>query len=156
MSVDSVLKRANYWIRDFFHGAPMLKMYMDSKRVDSNIEYGRKWQNDRINDILSWATENTELYKDYKGKKLEDFPVVNKLILTQNHSANEVDHDKLTWQKGDVFIQRTSGSTGVPFEVPMDTRKRQRRVADLKFYNHTVGFYSHEKTWSMQNLDSVA
>lgn len=145
MSVDSVLKRANYWIQDFFHGAPMLKMYMDSKRVDSNIEYGRKWQNDRINDILSWATENTELYKDYKGKKLEDFPVVNKLILTQNHSANEVDHDKLTWQKGDVFIQRTSGSTGVPFEVPMDTRKRQRRVADLKFYNHTVGFYSHEK-----------
>ena len=102
MSVDSVLKRANYWIQDFFHGAPMLKMYMDSKRVDSNIEYGRKWQNDRINDILSWATENTELYKDYKGKKLEDFPVVNKLILTQNHSANEVDHDKLTDRKSVV------------------------------------------------------
>lgn len=27
----------------------------------------------------------------------------------------------------------------------MDTRKRQRRIADLKFYNHTVGFKSHEK-----------
>lgn len=145
MSLDSVFKRLVYWTQDVLHGGTILKMYMDSKKVDSNFEYGEKWQKERINDILDWATTNTEFYKDYKGKKLEDFPVVNKLILTQNHKANEVDRSKLTWQQGDVFIQRTSGSTGVPFEVPMDTRKRQRRIADLKFYNHTVGFYSHEK-----------
>lgn len=145
MSLDSVFKRSVYWTQDVLHGGTILKMYMDSKKVDSNFEYGQQWQQERIADILDWATTNTEFYKDYKGKKLEEFPVVNKLILTQNHKANEVDHSLLTWQEGNVFIQRTSGSTGVPFEVPMDTRKRQRRIADLKFYNHTVGFYSHEK-----------
>ena len=145
MSLDARTKRARFWINDLLHGGTIFKMYMDSRRVDSNFEYGQKWQEERIRDILNWATENTEFYKAYKGKPLSAFPVVNKLILTQNHKQNEVDVSKITWQQGDVFIQRTSGSTGVPFEVPMDTRKRQRRVADLNFYDHTVAFKSHKK-----------
>lgn len=145
MSFDSFFKRSVYWTKDFFNGSVIRKMYFDSKKVSNNYEYGTQWQKRRIDELLNWAVENTQLYKDYKGKELKDFPVVNKLVLTENHEANTVDPKKITWQNGDVFIQRTSGSTGVPFEVPMDTRKRQRRIADLKYYNHTVGFKSHEK-----------
>lgn len=44
MSLDSVFKRSVYWIKDVLHGGTILKMYMGSKKVDSNYEYGEKWQ----------------------------------------------------------------------------------------------------------------
>ena len=127
------------------NGGTIRKMVKVSKNVNYNVKYGKSYQKKHIQEILEWAVENTDFYKDYAGKKISDFPVVNKLILTANHTANEVDPKKIPWQEGEIFIQRTSGSTGVPFEVPMDSRKRQRRVADLKFFNETVGFKSHEK-----------
>lgn len=145
MSIDGLFKRTVYYTKDLFHGGVILGMVRDSKRVHYDHTYGQRWQAEKIEAILDWATSHTEFYKDYKGKDLKDFPVVNKLILTENHKKNEVDPSLITWQEGPVFIQRTSGSTGVPFEVPMDSRKRQRRVADLKFFNSTVGFHSHEK-----------
>lgn len=145
MSLDGLLKRSVYYANDLLHGGVILKMIGDSKKVQNDAAYGRRWQEEHIREILDWATSHTKFYRDYKGKELKDFPVVNKLILTANHADNEVSASEIPWQKGELFIQRTSGSTGVPFEVPMDTRKRQRRVADLKYFNGTVGFHSHEK-----------
>ena len=56
MSLDARIKRARFWINDLLHGGTIFKMYMDSRRVDSNFEYGQKWQEERIRDILNWAT----------------------------------------------------------------------------------------------------
>lgn len=37
MSLDSKFKRTFYWANDIIHGAKILNMYLDSKRVDSNF-----------------------------------------------------------------------------------------------------------------------
>ncbi|MDY4507790.1 MAG: hypothetical protein SPD95_03600 [Candidatus Faecousia sp.] len=145
MSLDGLFKRTVYYANDLIHGSTIINMVRDSQRVQNDHQYGQQWQAQRTREILDWAASHTEFYKDYQGKELKEFPVVNKLILTQNHEKNVVSPSLIPWQKGPVFIQRTSGSTGVPLEVPMDTRKRQRRVADLKYFNGTVGFKSHEK-----------
>ena len=47
----------------------------------------------------------------------------------------------------------SGGSTGVPFAIPQDSGKRNRRIAEIKFFGALVGFKSHEKliqlrTWN--------
>lgn len=56
-------------------------------------------------------------------------------------------------KKANFISQTTSGSTGTPFAVPQDTNKRNRRVAELKYFGKVVGFKTHEKqihlrTWN--------
>lgn len=76
---------------------------------------------------------------------MNNFPVVNKNILRENYTLIRVPEEAIPNQRGNVHIQHTSGSTGTPFHVPQDTRKRNRRIAELKYFGNVVGFYSHEK-----------
>lgn len=145
MSFDGFWKRSLYWANDLLHGGTIWNIRKDIASVLSDYEAGKKKQQAKLDELLDWATKNSSFYSSYAGKKLSDFPVVNKLILVENHDANCIPKEKLPWQQGDIFIQRTSGSTGVPFAVPQDTRKRQRRIGALKYFNDTVGFKSHEK-----------
>lgn len=84
---------------------------------------------------------------------LQDFPVMNKLMYIDNYHAIKVCEKNIPGQVGEVHIQTTSGSTGTPFAVPQDTLKRQRRIAELKYFGKVVGFDSHEmlihlRTWN--------
>lgn len=63
-------------------------------------------------------------------------------------------------QVGQVFIQKTSGSTGVPLAMPQDTHKRKRRIAEIKYFGKRLGFNSHEKlihlrTWNQWQQKSI-
>lgn len=50
------------------------------------------------------------------------------------------------WQKQPTYhVQKTSGSTGAPLALAQDTRKRTRRLAELKYFGEIVGFRSHDK-----------
>ena len=53
---------------------------------------------------------------------------MNKLKYIENYDGIKVDESVIPGQVGLVHIQSTSGSTGIPFKVPQDTRKRQRRI----------------------------
>lgn len=146
MSISGFVKRNIYWANDFFHGKKVRKFYNDLVVVLSSKEKGFPIQQAHLENILKHATENTEFYKPYKGYSLEKFPVVNKSILNENYKRVCVPIDKIPEQEGDkIHIQKTSGSTGTPFSVPQDTRKRNRRVAELKYFNEQIGFKSHEK-----------
>ncbi|WP_289006640.1 hypothetical protein [uncultured Parabacteroides sp.] len=56
-------------------------------------------------------------------------------------------------QKGEIHIQKTSGSTGTPFEVYQDTNCRIRRIATIKVENDAIGFHSFEP---MMHLRAMA
>ena len=127
------------------HGGKIWNIRKDIASVMSDAKSGKIKQDEKLKELLEWATKNSAFYSAYAGKPLSEFPVVNKLILVENHDANSIPKEKIPWQEGDIFIQKTSGSTGVPFAVPQDTRKRQRRIGALKYFNDTVGFKSHEK-----------
>lgn len=88
-----------------------------------------------------------------KSLTLNGFPVVNKSTLIANYTDIAVPAEQIPWQRGKMHIQSTSGSTGTPLKIPQDTRKRQRRVAELKYFGKKVGFDSHEclihlRTWN--------
>lgn len=85
---------------------------------------------------------------------------MDKLNLTANYESIVISPANIPGQVGDVFIQRTSGSTGVPFAIPQDTNKRNRRIAEIKYFGADVGFKSHEKliqlrTWNQWQKKSA-
>lgn len=144
MSFDGFMKRNIYWANDLLHGGEIWNMREEIKKC-ADYSVGYSIQQEKLQKLLSWAYKESEFYKPFAGRALSELPVVNKLILTENHAKNCVPKERIPWQKGDIYVQTTSGSTGVKFAVPQDTRKRHRRIAELKYYNEKAGFPSHEK-----------
>ncbi len=146
MSFGGFVRRTAYWTVDFFKGRPVGKHFSDLGKINTNAEKGMVKQQKYIDDLLAHATENFELYKDYKGLTIDRFPVVNKLLLSENRDKLKIDAENIPEQKTkNIHVQKTSGSTGVPFAVLQDTRKRNRRIAALKYFGEIVGFKSHER-----------
>lgn len=152
MSFDGFVKRTAYWADDYVHGKKVRRFYDDLKKVHKSYETGYPIQQEHLNEMLTHATTYSPYYKKFaecnKGGSwdLTAFPVVNKTILKENYDAICVPIENIPEQEGKpLFIQKTSGSTGAPFALPMDKRKRDRRVAEIKYFNELVGFKSHER-----------
>lgn len=146
--------RSRFWILDFFKGSPIRKHYNEIMFLDThNSEECQEKLNKKLEALLLHAKKHSEFYAKYDSLNLKDYPVMNKLSLIANMDSIKVAPSVIPGQVGDVHIQRTSGSTGVPLAVPQDTQKRYRRIAELKYYGKKVGFTTHEKlihlrTWN--------
>lgn len=136
--------RTTYWINDFLHGSPIRSKYLTVKKLQTGGGKLKKLKDDKLHTLLHHAVLNCPFYRGIESGDLFNFPVVNKKILTQNHDLIAVEHEKIPGQKGAIHIQHTSGSTGTPFHIPQDTRKRQNRIAELKYFGEIVGFKSHD------------
>lgn len=146
MSIGGAIRRNVYWTVDFFSGQKVGKHYIDIKRILSDAELGKKAQQEYINNLLNYAVENSEYYKLYKGKTINEFPVVNKNIMLEHYDEIRVDVAVIPEQETEkIHVQRTSGSTGTPFAILQDSRKRYRRIAELKVFGEIAGYKSHEK-----------
>jgi Coenzyme F390 synthetase len=88
-------------------------------------------QQQHLKDTLYHAVKNSPFYSVYKNCCISAFPVVNKAILNENYESICVPIEKILEQTGDkIHVQKTSGSRGIPFAIPQDNRKRQRRIAE--------------------------
>lgn len=146
MSFDGFIKRNLYWMKDFLRGRVVRKHFISLKNELKNVEYGRTVQINNLERLLNYATKYSQFYQKYSGLPLKEFPVVNKNILNQNYDKVLIPIQFIPEQETlNIHIQKTSGSTGTPFCVPQDSRKRHRRVAELKYFGEDVGFKSHER-----------
>lgn len=146
MDLQALYLRSRFWISDFLKGSPVRKQYNDIKYIDRHTdERCAPLIGQKLHKLLEYAQTHTDFYSRFDSFELRDYPVMNKLSLIQNMERIRVAPEKIPGQKGEVHIQRTSGSTGVPLAIPQDTAKRQRRIAELKYYGKAVGFTTHEK-----------
>lgn len=146
MSIGGYIRRNIYWLNDIIHGKKVRKHFDELKEFRQKNKHTLNRQNKLCENILYFAVNNCEFYKNCDYKKLQSFPVVNKKILNDNKSLITVDISSIPEQETKtVHIQKTSGSTGTPFAIPQDSRKRYRRIAELKYFGEDVGFKSHEK-----------
>lgn len=143
MSVKASLLRRIFWVSDFFAGSPIRSQYRDVRAKQE----GRISTEAGVAEMLEYATTHCDFYREYRGKALGEFPVMNKNIIRGNMERIRVPEEKNPWQKEGVsyHIQKTSGSTGAPFALPQDTRKRFRRIAELKYSGELLGFFSHDE-----------
>lgn len=145
MSIGGFIRRNLYWTVDFLKGQPVRKHYTDIKLIQENYDLGIVQRKKHLKNLLSHATTHSSFYHNYTSKPLEEFPVVNKRTLLDNYDQLKIDQNFIPEQKGDLQIRNTSGSTGTPFSVPLDTRKLNRRVAEWKYFGEIVGYKSHER-----------
>lgn len=129
--------RNDFWMEDLDRGGYIFHQYEEVKRVLR--EKDMAWVEKRLRDIKRHAIEQTIFYKGYDVK--DQFPVVNKMTLIKNHDACLAKSGYET----PVHISSTSGSTGTPFSVTQDFRKRKRTIADLKVFGELCDYPSHER-----------
>ena len=154
MELTATLKRKKFWINDFLHGGGLWSDFKEVRFIYENPEKGEFIRKKRLRELLDFAKQNVPFYQKWNGKleSLSEFPVVNKQIYLQHYADFLTPKERIPGQKGELHIQRTSGSTGTPFEVPQDTRCRTRRVATIKFGNELVGFHSFEPMVHLRSL----
>lgn len=146
--------REEFWKNDTLNGSPIGTPYNEIKFVsEHNEEEGRQIRNNKLQEILKFAQKHCAFYRNIQYKCLQDFPIMNKTKYLENYDAIKVKRENIPHQKGEVHIQTTSGSTGTPFAIPQDTLKRNRRIAELKYFGKIVGFETHEslihlRTWN--------
>ena len=146
MSFGGFIRRNLYWGNDFLHKSPVGKHYRDIQTILANKNgVGLSLQKQHLINLLQHAVENTKFYSECDSNNIETFPIINKIRIRENHDAIQVQLSKVPEHKGNLHIQRTSGSTGTPMAIPQDKRKRNRRIAELKYFGKIAGYNSHEK-----------
>lgn len=121
---------------------------MNMKDIDYKMEskdYAKKVNEadtDELNGILLYAANNTSFYSEFAKKdkiRITDFPVMNKTLLNEHYDEILVhSYDNIKTHK-----MHTSGSTGIPFTVVQDLAKRERHIADLKYFGAMAGYTDH-------------
>lgn len=146
MTILSKILKYRFWIKDYFHDGAIRSHYLNIKHIQEGDEQAREAREKLLSELLRYVVKNTQFYSKKTSSDLTNFPVVNKSILQEHYNEILIPESQNPWQcKGKYHIQKTSGSTGTPFAVPFDKRKRARRLAELKYFGDIVGFKSHDK-----------
>lgn len=131
------LLRAAFWEDDKKNGGVIRCQYEQIKEVLASKDMA--WVETQYQKIKAHAIKETEFYKNFQVT--DAFPVMNKSLLIQNMEACKA----RAGFDGPLHISYTSGSTGTPFSVIQDYRKRKRTIADLKVFGELCDYPSHER-----------
>jgi phenylacetate-CoA ligase len=158
MKLLETFRKYAFWSSDFLKGSKIRKHYCDIVLVlnsASSSEAVQRREKD-LSAILSHAVTTTHYYKNKSGfKSLNDFFIINKSIV--RGSFDSFLSDKFT--KPELIPVVTSGSTGTPFKVYHNKKKRLRNRADTIFFAQIAGYSLGDrliylKVWVEQNKKS--
>lgn len=148
--------RRKFWEEDEKSGSPIGKPYKEVEYIFTHsMEEGWPLRKQKLHDLLDYSRKNSKFYSEFEGYDLDEYPVMTKSMLIEHYNEIKVDESCIPGQVGPVFIQRTSGSTGNPLAMPQDTKKRQRRVAEIKYMVGMLGYQSHEKMIHLRTWDNL-
>lgn len=156
--IGAKIRRIGFWSLDLLKGRPIRKAYLDVKRImELPYEDMKQVQDTYVANLIDHAKSTSEYYRNtLKGiEKFEDIPVIDKNVLRTYYE--QIKSDKYAGEK--LHKMSTSGSTGTPFTIIQDMRKRQRVLAELIYFNETVDNYMGDKfiffrVWTEANRNS--
>lgn len=136
MNLSEYIRNKLFWAVDRARGCHIRKHVKDLDFCFSDPQEGRKKAQKRLTEFLYAACSTTEFYKDYAGKELAEFPVIQKRTIKENYDAfisNAYDRSKL-------LTTTTSGSYGMPFTFYLTTEKDARNKAEVIYFSKYAGF----------------
>ncbi|PKV50988.1 phenylacetate-CoA ligase [Aquimarina sp. MAR_2010_214] len=139
MKISEIIRNKAFWSIDALTGGKKRHHYNDIKFILENpvSQKAIDFKARNLQNVLEHAIASTQNYQKYKTyNSLEDFPVVNKNIIRDNFE-NFQSKEYVNLPK---FTVSTSGSTGTPFKVYQDKRKRVRSIVDTIFFSEMAGF----------------
>lgn len=155
MNLRSLYLRRKFWLMDRLKGSPIGRPYREIKFIqEHSYEEGLPLRKAALERLLKHVQAHTRFYSGFTSLELQDYPVMNKMKLIENYEKLRVKDEDIPDQVGEVYVQKTSGSTGTPLWIHHDTLKRQRRIAELKYFGEIVGFKSHDKLVQLRARDS--
>jgi phenylacetate-CoA ligase len=138
MKLGHKLRNSTFWIVDALKGGGIRNHHKDINKILTQYSEVQSLEKRKLylGRLLEHARESTAFYRDVKGEHITDFPVINKLAIRNNFDSFKSEDPKYK-QAATVL---TSGSTGTPFAVEIDRRKKQRNSADTIFFGRLAGF----------------
>ena len=133
------IRRISFWTVDAIKGGAVRKHYRDisgileeyksSESIAKRAEY--------LNGLLDHAVSTTQFYSSQNGfKDLDDFPVINKIVLRDNLEAMQ----SAKYKNKTTYKMSSSGSTGITSTTYQDKNKRNRNTADTLYFQGKAGF----------------
>ena len=149
------LRAIIFWIKDFINNRVVWNHY---KQVLTTLngKPNLKNENEALQKLIEYSTSNVNFYKKYKGVGFECFPIINNQIIKEN----EIEFLSPLFNKENLFVESTSGSTGTPFVVYQDTNKRKHSSADTIAFSEKAGFkfgskLYYSRVWNHKNKKSA-
>ncbi len=126
------LRYKAFWIVDKLKGSPVRKNYNEIKYINEhyNTDRSQALQKKNLETLIQHAITTTTFYQDFsEAKTIEDFPVINKVMIKNDYAAfRSSKHQDATHKVA------TSGSSGTPFILYQDATKKLRNTADAIYF----------------------
>ncbi|WP_420322297.1 CoF synthetase [Flagellimonas sp.] len=143
-----------FWLFDKLRGGNVKSHFDDIQSIlekfDSEDSLARREQ--ILKNILDHSTTNTIFYSDFSDHtSLNDFPIIDKIKLRKhfkNFQANA------GFQEPTYQVQ-TSGSTGTPFQVVQDRKKKERNTADTLYFGKKGGYVLGQPLYYFRKWDKT-
>lgn len=134
------LRKWGFWSLDWFRGSPVADHYRSVRQQleATDQDKFRAEREETLRVLLQHAVDTVPYYQGMgQAENLlhTHFPIVNKNLIRA-----QLDRFLSTaYRKEELVGVTTSGSTGTPFTVFQDRRKRHRHTADNIFLNEQAG-----------------
>lgn len=150
MEFDGLIRRNFFWLKDSLHNHSLVrKQYEEIMDVLCEKEnYSAGWKRQR-EALVAHAVKTTAFYSKYQGKTLDEFPIINKKTCLENYN----DFISENYKAQNLHKMSTNGSSGTPFTILQDARKRSRVIAELKAFMAIRGLLPNQK---MIYLDAMS
>ena len=133
-----IIRNKSFWGLDFVKGHKVKRHLEDIRFTLENFssKESKRRRERALDNILEHAAQTTQFYGNKAGKRLQDFPIVDKNLIRENFN----DFVSSQYQEKDLSRLVTSGSTGTPFTVLQDNNKKYRNTADTIYFCQSGGF----------------
>lgn len=124
---------------DLLRGGNIKKAYDIIEKCDKGIWSEAEieaYQKNAIIKLLAHAKKTVPAYKEQQTIELTQWPVVCKTDLRDNLD----NHISENYNKENLIVMSTSGSTGTPFRCYQDGLKKRHVNAEVLYFNGLVNF----------------
>lgn len=128
-----------FWLMDLLRGGNIKKAYDIIEKCDKGIWSEAEieaYQKNAIIKLLAHAKKTVPAYKEQQTIELTQWPVVCKTDLRDNLD----NHISENYNKENLIVMSTSGSTGTPFRCYQDGLKKRHVNAEVLYFNGLVNF----------------
>jgi phenylacetate-CoA ligase len=128
-----------FWLLDTLKGSHLKKELNAVKETLELKSFSEIQEKNKsvLKNLLDTVVKESKFYESYSGyTSLDDFPVINKIIVKQNLDTLNI----IPATSPDLLEVTSSGSTGTPFKIYKTKRKVLRSRADLLYFVSLVGY----------------
>lgn len=145
----NTIRNKSFWFLDIIKGRP-IQSHLNQIKLGvehSHSEKARDYKTKHLETLLNHAVNTTSFYSNYSEfNSISDFPVIRKTTIQDNFSAFQSSE----YINKKNFKVSTSGSTGVPFFLYQNKKKRHRNHSDAIYFFQQSGFNVGNRLYELE------